>query len=90
MALTCPADLSGVDLGFTSFIDCSSITLNYNELGLVTINFAVISVTAQPETYTTLTFGGVEFTGFVTNLEVGRLPGTLVYEQRYTMLTIGC
>lgn len=90
MALTCPTDLTGVDLGFQSFIDCSTISLNYNELGLVTLNFSVISVSAQPDTYTTLTFGGVTFTGFVTNLEVSRLPGTLVYEHRYTMTTIGC
>ncbi len=90
MALTCPTDLSGVDVGFTSFIDCSTLNLNYNELGIVTITFSVISVVAQPETYTTLTFGGVTFTGHVTNLEVSRIPGTLVYEQRYTMVAIGC
>lgn len=90
MALTCPADMSGFDLGFTSFIDCSSISINYDQMGLATINFVVISVNPEPSTYTELTFGGVTFTGFLTNIELRRMPGTLVYEQRYTFTGTGC
>ncbi len=92
MALTCPADLTGVNLGFTSFIDCASISINYDVLGTATVNFTVVSVSGQPtpNEYTTLIFGGITFTGYITNLEVRRLPGTLIYEHRYTLLGQGC
>jgi hypothetical protein len=90
MALTCPADLTGLDLGFLSFIDCSSININYDMMGIATISFAVVSVEKTTTTYTTLTFGGVTFTGFITSVEVKRIPGTVVYEQRYTFTGTGC
>ena len=59
MALVCPTDLSGVNLGFTEFIDCSSLTINYDILGQATLSFTVVSVKAQPDNpqqYTDLTF----------------------------------
>ena len=92
MALTCPADLTGIDLGFTEFIDCSNININYDALGTATITFTVVSVssTANPLLYTTSTFGGITFTGFITDLEVRRIPGSLIFEQRYTLLGSGC
>jgi hypothetical protein len=90
MALTCPTDLSGVNLGFLSFIDCSSININYDMMGIATITFAVISVSPDTTTYTSLTFGGVTFTGFITSVEVKRMPGTTVYEQRYSFVGTGC
>lgn len=91
MALTCPADLSGVNLGFTSFIDCATININYDLMGIATISFVVVSVTKEPTgDYTTLTYGGVTFTGFVNSLEIRRIPGTLVYEHRYTVVGFGC
>lgn len=92
MPLTCPSHLQDVDLGFTRFIDCSSINVSYDLMGIATITFTVISVTPEPTSpsYTSLSFGGVGFHGFVTSVEIGRMPGTLVYELRYTFVGIGC
>ncbi len=92
MPLTCPTDLTGIDVGFSSFIDCSAITVNYDMLGRATVAFTVVSIssTATPNDYTTLTFGGVTFTGFITDLEIRRMPGTLVFEHRYTLKGMGC
>jgi len=93
MALVCPADLSGVDIGFTEFIDCSTISINYDLLGQATIGFTVVASEQQPidtSVYTDLIFGGVRFTGFITNLEIRRITGTLVYEHRYTIGGVGC
>jgi hypothetical protein len=93
MALTCPTDLSGVSLGFTEFIDCDSVSINLDRLGVATVSFTVISVSDTPNdvnAYTDLVFGGVNFTGFISNLEVSRIPGTLVFQHNYTINGIGC
>jgi hypothetical protein len=91
MALTCPADLTGIDYGFTSFVDCASVSINYDQLGIATISFTVVSVSNTPSgDYTTMIFGGVTFTGVITSLEIRRIPGALVYEHRYTLTGYGC
>ena len=48
MALVCPTDLTGVDIGFIEFIDCSSLSINYDVLGRATLNFTVVAAQAQP------------------------------------------
>lgn len=93
MALTCPSDLTGVDLGFTEFIDCTTLSINYDILGVATLTFTVVAAAKEPidtSVYTDLTFGGVNFTGFITGLEIRKITGTLVYEHRYTVSTTGC
>lgn len=93
MALTCPTDLSGVDLGFDEFLDCATLSVNYDILGLATVSFTVVASHAEPNDtllYTDLTFGGVRFTGHITNLEIKRIAGTLVYEHRYSLSATGC
>jgi hypothetical protein len=93
MALTCPTDLTGVNLGFTEFIDCATLSINYDLLGQATVSFTVVAVLAQPNdptAYTDLTFGGVQFTGYISSLEVRRIEGTIVYEHRYTLTGVGC
>lgn len=93
MALTCPIDLSGVSFPFTEFIDCDTISISYEQLGVATVSFSVVASKAEPvdsSVYTTLTFGGVVFTGYITSLEIKRLAGTTVYEHRYTLSMTGC
>lgn len=93
MALVCPSNLTGTDLLFTEFIDCATLSINYDELGTATVGFSVVASKAQPintQAYTDLTFGGVQFTGFITNLTVRRIPGTIVYEHRYSLSGVGC
>ncbi len=93
MPLTCPSDLTGVSLGFTEFIDCSSLSINYDVLGTASLSFTVVASQAEPidtQVYTDLTFGGVNFTGYITAIEIRRIPGTIVYEHRYSLSATGC
>jgi hypothetical protein len=93
MALTCPTDLTGVDIGFSEFLDCATLTINYDPLGQATLNFTVVAALPEPisvQAYTDLVFGGIRFTGFITSLEVRRITGTIVYEHRYTLSAVGC
>lgn len=93
MALTCPVNLSNVDMGFTEFLDCASLNINYDQLGVATLSFIVVSVFSSPtpSNYQNLTFGGVNFNSLVTTgIEVRQIPGSLVYEHRYSMTGMGC
>ena len=81
MALVCPADLTGVDIAFDEFIDCSTLSINYDLLGTATLSFTVVAAEPEPidtNVYTDLVFGEIRFTGFITNLEIRRIDGTLV------------
>ena len=91
MALTCPSDLSGVDLFPSEFIDCSTLSISYDQLGTATLSFTVVAPVATPSrVYTDLTFGKVNFKGFVSSLDIRRIPGTLVFEHNYTVNAVGC
>lgn len=91
MALYCPTNLTAADVGFQEFLECNTVSINIDVMGICTVNFTVVSISATPlGTYTTMTFGGVVFTGFITNLEVAKLPGTLIFEHRYTLTSYAC
>ena len=93
MALVCPSDLSGANLTFTEFIDCKSLSISYDELGAATLGFTVVAALSEPvdtSIYTDLTFGGIRFTGHISDLSVRRIAGTLVYEHRYSVSGVGC
>ena len=93
MALTCPASLTDVSLGFTEFLDCSTLSISYDQLGIATLSFTVVSVVEEPTpgNYLNLSFGGISFNNLVTqSLEIRQIPGTLVYEHKYSMNGFGC
>lgn len=93
MALTCPSTLTGVNFGFTEFIDCTTVSVSYDVLGVATVGFTVVAAQAQPinpQVYTDLTFGGVNFTGYISSLTVRKIPGTVVYEHQYSLSGVGC
>lgn len=93
MALTCPVDLTGVSYGWEAFIDCSTININYDNLGIATLSFTVVSKfrePASPDPYTELTYGGILFRTYTTGLSIRKIPGTLVYEHSYNRSGTGC
>lgn len=93
MALVCPSDLTGTVLPFTEFIDCSTLSISYDILGIATLGFTVIASQAQPintQAYTDLSFGGVNFTGHITDLSIRRITGTIVFEHQYSVTGVGC
>lgn len=79
------------------FIDCATISISYQANGLATVSFTVVSTEQIPgispvRDYTDLTFGGVNFKGFVTNLVTSIIPASLpvVFEHRFTLTMTGC
>lgn len=92
MALKCPSIITNVDLGFIEFIDCSTINITYDKLGVATITMTVISVnsTPNPSLYLNPTYGKVTFELNVTGIDLRQLPSTTIYEHKYSLVGTGC
>ncbi len=89
MALSCSTGVSQNQQ--FEFIDCSTLNINYDVRGIVTLSFSVISTSGGLQNvYTSLTFGGVTFNGFITSVDINPIPGTLVYEIRLNIVAFGC
>lgn len=80
------------------FIDCATISIQYQATGLATVSFTVVSTEQEPgvlppaRDYTQLAFGGIDFKGFVTQLDSGIIPGSIpnVFEHRFSLIMTGC
>ncbi len=80
------------------FIDCATISIQYQETGLANVSFTVVSTEQEPgvlppvRDYTQLTFGGIDFKGFVTQLDSSIIPASIpnVFEHRYSLVMTGC
>jgi hypothetical protein len=63
------------------FIDCGSLSISYDILGLATVNFTVVTNEDFLDTdYTTITVGDLTFTGYVTGVAARPILGTDWYE----------
>lgn len=79
------------------FIDCATISINYQQNGLATVSFTVVSTEQvpgvnPPRDYTQLTFGGVDFKGFITEVQSRVIPASIptVFEHQITLIATGC
>ncbi len=79
------------------FIDCPTISIQYQQNGLATVSFTVVSTEQVPginpiRDYTQLTFGGIDFKGFITQLASSIIPASTpsVFEHRFTLVATGC
>ncbi len=79
------------------FIDCPTISIQYQQNGLATVSFTVVSTEQVPgvnpvRDFTQLTFGGIDFKGFITQLGSSIIPASVpaVFEHRFTLLATGC
>jgi len=79
------------------FIDCATISISYQINGLASVSFTVVSTEEAPgispvRDYTELTFGGLDFKGFINNLTTQIIPASLpsVFEHKFTLTMTGC
>jgi hypothetical protein len=90
MALVCSSRVARPSTGF-EFIDCGTISINYNIRGIASISFTVVSSDGQlSNDYTDLTFGGVNFKGFIRDVNISPIPGTVVSLIRISYEAFGC
>lgn len=79
------------------FLDCASLQIQYQQNGLANVSFTVVSTEVvpgvnPPRDFTQLSFGAIDFKGFVTGLQTDPIPGSLptVFEHKFTLVMIGC
>lgn len=70
------------------FIDCSSLSINYNARGDVTLSFTIISDQGLLSNYNTLVFGGITYTGWITSVNIADLEFTQVQQYQATMVAV--
>jgi hypothetical protein len=60
----------------TEFIDCTSLNVSYNVMGIATVSYTVVHNSAQFVTYNSISAGGQTFTGYVVNASVDQIMNT--------------
>ena len=71
----------------TEFIDCTSLSVSYNVMGVATVSYTVVHDYFEFVTYTTITAGGQTFTGYVINASVNAIPSTEGWYETHVTLT---
>ena len=59
-----------------SFIDCTSLSVSYNTMGVVTVSYTVVHDYFEFVIYDTVSAGGQVFRGYVINASLNQIPNT--------------
>lgn len=70
------------------FIECTSLSISYDNLGLATVNYTLVSDVPNPTIYEVVETEDVTFTGYVTSLNINIIPGTDWYETQVSLITV--
>lgn len=71
----------------TQFIECTSLSISYDILGLATVSYTLVSDSPNITPYTTISTDSVTFTGYVTNLAMNTIPNTNWFQTSVTLIT---
>ena len=71
------------------FIECTSLSISYDILGIATITYTVVTDTPgfEGQLYNQIIAGGQTFTGYITNATMTPIPKTNWYEINATLVT---
>jgi len=70
-----------------SFIDCTSLSFNYNIMGIVSISYTMVHKNADYCYVTELNAGGQHFSGYITDMSLSPVRDTVNwYETRVTLI----
>jgi len=58
------------------FIDCTSLSISFNVMGIATISYTIVSDTAGFKAYDTIDAGGQKFHGYVASITLNQIPGS--------------
>jgi hypothetical protein len=69
------------------FIECTSLSIQYDVMGIATVTYTVVANRADLIAYETITAGGITFEGYVANASVNMIPDTSSwYETHVTLI----
>ena len=69
------------------FIECTSLSISYDNLGLATVNYTLVSDSPNIVPYEVVEAGNVTFTGYVTNMTMQTIPNTDWYEAQISLIS---
>jgi len=71
------------------FIECTSLSIQYDVLGVATVSYTVVTDTPDfaGQLYNQITAGGQTFTGYITNASINSIPQTNWYEINATLVS---
>ena len=58
------------------FIDCTSLNISYNVMGIATVSYTVVHNVFEFVAYDTISAGGQNFSGYVMNASLNQIPNT--------------
>lgn len=71
----------------TVFMDCTSLSISYNTMGIATVSFTMVHNTNDFEVMESVSAGGQNFNGHVISATMNRIPNTNGwYETHVTLL----
>ena len=73
--------------GEIAFIDCTSLSISYDIMGIATISYTIVSNTDGVKYYTTIDAGNRTYTGYVANARLRQIPETAWYESNVTLIS---
>jgi hypothetical protein len=68
------------------FIECTSLSISYDIMGIATVSYTVVSDTSGIKVYNQITAGGRTFRGYITNASTNQVPKTTWYETHATLV----
>ena len=72
----------------TEFIDCTSLNISYDTMGLATLTYTVVHDVVGFVTYKSISAGGQNFVGYIINASLNPIPGTVGwFETHCTLIT---
>ena len=73
--------------GTVEFIECTSLNISYDKMGIATVSFTIVSNEPGFKFRTEITAGGRTFTGYVTNASLNLIPNTESWYESHITLT---
>lgn len=70
-----------------TFIECTSLNISYDIMGIATVTYTVVSDLPGVNVYNQIIAGGQIFTGYATNVSYQKIPETDWYETSVTLVT---
>ena len=72
-----------------SFIECTSLSISYDILGIATVTYTVVTDVAglEGQLYNQIIAGGQTFTGYIINANINPIPNTEWYEIHATLVS---
>ncbi len=70
------------------FIECTSLNISYNIMGIATVTYTVVSNEPGLKAYETIEAGGKTFTGYIASAAGNAIPNTSSwYESHITLVS---